>query len=222
MRALLFLAVAALVCLPFAGAVPNPVPSMTIRIDQPTLSANASTANQSVTFTGSVSVTKPTYLSATVTLAAAVDSGWQATVNPVSMTFTSTSPQSFACTVVVPAGTPGGNESQLTVSGTVVSGILQSVSEATAMIQVVGKLPPAANQTGNGSGGTKPSTGDNQTYVPPGLVSKTLSEGLLGYSYEQWGYISVAAVAVLVAVVAVVRVRRRRKAVYDVGEAADD
>jgi hypothetical protein len=220
MRALLFLSVAALVCLPLAGA--SPVPTIAVRIDQSSLSVNATTNSQPVTFTGSVTITKSAYLSATVTLTAAVDSGWQATVNPVSMTFTTTSPQSFACTVVVPAGTPGGNESQLTVSGTVVSGILQNVAEATAIVKVVGTLPPPANQTGNGTGGTKPSTGDNQTYVPPGLVSKQLSAGFMGYTYEQWGYLSVAAVAVLVAVVAVVRVRRRRKAVYNVDEAADD
>jgi hypothetical protein len=222
MRALVLLSVAVLACLPLAGAAPNPVPSMTIRIDQSSLAVNASNASQTVTFTGSVSVNKSAYLSASVTLSAAVAAGWNASVAPAAMTFTSTSPQSFSCTVVVPAGTPGGNESQLTVSGTVVSGFLQNTAQATAMIRVTGTLPPPANQTGNGTGGTKPSNGNNQTSVPTGLVSNQLSAGFMGYSYEQWAYIAVAAVAVIVAAAAVVRVRRRRKAVYDVGEAADD
>jgi hypothetical protein len=216
MRALVLLSVAVLACLPLAGAAPNPVPSLTIKIDQASLSVNASNASQPVTFTGSVTVSKSQYLSATVTLSAAVAAGWNSSVSPSSMTFTTTSPQSFTCTVVVPAATPGGNESQLTVSGTVVSGFLQSGNEATAMVRVVGTLPPPAHQSGNGTGGTKPSGGNNQTSVPTGLVSNPVSAGFLGYSYEQWAYITVAAVAIVVVAGAAVRVRRRRRAPLEV------
>jgi hypothetical protein len=220
MRALLLVSIAALVCLPFAAA--NPVPSMAIKMDQSSLSVNAANASQPVTFTGSVSVNKSAYISATVTLTAAVDSGWQATLSPASMTFTTTTPQSFSCKVVVPAGTPGGNESRLTVSGTVVSGFLQNTATATATIMVTGTLPPPTNQTANGTGGTKPSDGGNQTVVQPGLTTTYGPAGLLGYSYEQWAGIVAVVVVALVAVVIVVRARRRGKAVYTVDEAAND
>jgi hypothetical protein len=53
-------------------------------------------------------------------------------------------------------------------------------------------------------------------------VSNRLSNGILGYTYEQWGYISAGAVIAILALVAVVRIRRRRNAVYNVDEAADD
>jgi len=215
MRALLVLSIAVLVCLPFAAAAPNPIPSMTIKMDQSSQSVNATTANQSVTFTGSVSISKPTYLSATVTLTGAVDSGWQATVAPASMTFTSTTPQSFAATVVVPGGTAGGNESKLTVSGVIVSGFLQNTGSATAVIKVVGNVPPA-NQTGNNTNGTQPSNGDNQTSINPGVTTTYGAPGMLGFSYEQWGWGIGVAVVVLVAVGVYVRARRRRRAALEV------
>ena len=214
MRALLVLSIAVLVCLPFAAAAPNPIPSMTIKMDQSSQSVNATTANQSVTFTGSVSISKPTYLSATVTLTGAVDSGWQATVAPASMTFTSTTPQSFAATVVVPGGTAGGNESKLTISGVIVSGFLQSSTTASATILVVGTLP-ATNQTGNNTNGTKPN-GNNQTVIPNGLTTTKGAPGFLGFSYEQWALISVVAVVVLVTVGVYARARRRRRAALEV------
>ena len=223
MRALTLVSLAAviLVCLPSASAI-GPVPTVSITIDQASETVNATNHNQTVKFTGSVTVTKSAYLSATVTLEATATSGCSATLDPVSMTFTSTTPQTFNCYFVVPGGTPGGNESTLTVSGTVVSGMLQGTDEATAVIKVVGTLPAQPNQSQPGTNTTKPSNGGNSTYIPSGLVSNRLSNGILGYTYEQWGYISAGAVIAILALVAVVRIRRRRNAVYNVDEAADD
>jgi hypothetical protein len=218
MRALLLVSISALVCLPFASALG---PAMTIRIDQSSLSVTAANTNQTVVFTGSVSVNKSSALSATVKLTAAVDSGWPATLDPAAMTFTSTTPQKFTCTVVVPSGTPGGNVSRLTVSGTVVVGILQNVAQATSTIEVKGTLPSPINQTTNGTGGTKPSDGSNQTVVQPGLTTTYGPAGLLGYSYVQWAEIAAGVVVALVVLVVVVKVRRRGKAPLEVESLED-
>ena len=210
MRAILLLSMLVLVCLPFSTAYP--VPTVAIKIDQSTLRTNASNANQPVIFTGSVTVTKSAYLSATVTLTGSVDKGWNASIEPASMTFTTTAPQAFTCTVTVPAGTPGATDAQLSVNGTVVSGIFQGLGTATAMITIVGTLPPPANQTGNGTGGTKPGNGTNQTTIPDGLESHLVAEVVLGFTYVQWEMIGSVAVVVLISAGAVVKVRSRRKA----------
>jgi len=215
MRALVLLSVAVLAVLPFTSALPGP-PTITIKIDQSTLRTNASRSNQPVTFTGSVTVAKSPYLGATVSLTSTVDKGWNSSVEPSSMTFTSTAPQTFTCTVTVPGGTPGATDAQLTVNGTVASGIFQNTGTASAMVTIVGTLPPPANQTGNGTNGTKPTNGNNQTGTPTGFVSNQISPGFLGFSNDQWIIISALAVIVVIASVALVSVRRRRKAALDV------
>jgi len=219
MRALLLLSVLVLVSLPFSAA--SPVPTIEIKIDQASQRVNASNTNQSVVFTGSVTITKSAYLSATVTLAGTVDKGWNSSVSPATMTFTSTAPQTFTCTVTVPGGTPGATDAQLTVDGTVVSGIFQDAGTATSMITIVGTLPPPANQTGNGTGGTKPGGGSNTTVIPTGLGSTPVSDVIFGFSYLQWTIIGVVAVVVLVTALAVVKVRRRKNAPLTVESAED-
>lgn len=215
MRALLLLA-AALVCLPGASAIPG-VPTVAISLDPSSLSVNASNANQSAVFTGTVSVTKSQYLSATVTLTATVNEGWVATVEPASMTFTTTDPQPYTCKVTVPAATPGGTEAHLIVEGTIQSGLLQNSGEDQAVIQVVGTLP--SNQTGNGTGGTKPTTRDNHTQIAPGISSTSVSPGFLGLSNDQWMVLGVVLVVVVAAAGVAVRIRRRKRAAREAGGA---
>jgi len=130
------------------------------------------------------------------------------------MTFTTTTPQSFAATVVVPAALPAGLTTDLTVNGVIVSGIFQGTDSASATIKIAGTLPPPTNQTGNNT--TKPSNGDNQTVIPNGLTTTKGAPGFLGFSYEQWALISVVAVVVLLTVGVYARARRRRRAALEV------
>ena len=220
MRALVLLSAALLVCLPCASA--SPIPTITITLDQSSASVNATNFSQPVIFTGSVSVNKSDFLSASVSLTSSVLEGWNSVVSPETMTFTTTTPQSFMCTVEVPAGTAGGTEAQLTVEGTVVSGILQAVSTAQATILVVGTLPPPVNQTGNTTNTTDPTNGGSQNTTIPGFVSNTVAPGFLGFSNDQWMVIGVIAVVVLIGAAVGVRSLRRRRSVYDVDEGADD
>lgn len=220
MRALLLLSIAALVCLPAASALPG-VPTIAVRIDQSSLRVNASRSDQPVIFTGSVSITKSPYLSATVTLTGTVNKGWNSSVEPASMTFTTTAPQAFTCTVLVPGGTLGATDAQLSVDGTVVSGIFTNSSAATAMITIMGTLPPA-NQTGNGTGGTKPSNGNNTTILPKGWTTTQVSDGLLGFSWTQLSVVGVVAIIALIAVGVTVKVRRRNNAALTVETVEED
>jgi|GEM_PF-2991459 len=208
MRALVLLSVAMLAGLPFASAAP--VPTMTIQIDQSSLSVNASNSNQTLVFTGSVAVNKSAYLSATVTLSGTAGEGWPVDVSPTYMTFTTTTPQSFSATVMVPGNLTAGLHTDLTVNGVVVSGIFRSTASDSASIEIVG--PPPANQTGNTTNTTKPSTGGSGNTTIPGFVSNPVTAGFLGFSNEQWVIIAVVAVVALAGAAAAMHARRRRKA----------
>ena len=71
-----------------------------------------------------------------VTLTSSTDIGWVSQVSPTTAVFTSTTPQSFTCTVVVPQGTANSQYGNLVVNGRAVAGGLQSMAETKGIISV--------------------------------------------------------------------------------------
>ena len=212
MRRFTLMMVAVLVCLPLAPAAPNPVPLLAIRLDQASQSVNV-TENSSATavFTGECMVSKLPYVKATVTLTASTDRGWAAQVNPVTMVFTTTDPQAFTATVVVPAATPNGTAT-LFVNGTIVANGLQSLSQTKAVLSVTGPAPapPAANQTGNGTNSTaRPSS--NRT-AGGGFSTVRADSGFLGLGNDRWMMVGATVMLVGAVVALAARARRRRRA----------
>lgn len=86
-----------------ATAGPNPIPALTVSLEPSSQTAVVSESAQgSVQFTGTIRIDKLPVERIVVTLTASVDTGWAAQCTPSSMVFTSTQPQSFSATVVVP------------------------------------------------------------------------------------------------------------------------
>lgn len=183
---------------PAQGAI-NPVPVLAIRLDQAaaTVYTNASSPGI-ITFNGTCTVDKLPIERATVTLSSSTDVGWATQLSPTTMVFTSTTPQSFTCTVVVPQGTPN-MTGTLVLNGRVVAGGLQSTSETKAVINNIGPPPyvPPANGTGNG---TAPAGGpvDQAANITGGNVTSGVANpgrGFLGLPNDLW---MAAAAAILV------------------------
>ena len=124
--------------IPFhSQAAVNPVPVLAIRLDAADQCARVTeSAPGIVTFTGQASIDKLPVESCTVYLNSSTDTGWAALVSPTMTTFTSTSPQSFTCTVIVPPGTDNSEYGNLLIRGRAVAEGLQSTAETRGMIAV--------------------------------------------------------------------------------------
>lgn len=121
------------------------VPVLALTISPTQATANSSTESSvSVRFDGTAMVDKPPIVRCVVTLNSATDVGWVSQVTPTSMVFTSTAPQSFTVTVVIPQGTPS-MQGRLLVNGRAVAAGLQSLAEVSAIIDVTG--PASLNLT---------------------------------------------------------------------------
>jgi hypothetical protein len=215
------LLISSIACMgPVQGAV-NPVPVLAIKLDQAmaTVYTNSS-APSIVVINGSCTVDKLPIERATVTLTSSTDVGWVSQISPTTMVFTSTAPQSFTCTVVVPQGTPN-MTATLVVDGRAVAGGLQSTTETKALITNIGPPPyvPPANQTGNG------------TAAQEGLANRTANitdqngtaragatgGGMLGMPNDLW--IATAAVVVVAGIagyaISAARTRRNSRADND-------
>jgi hypothetical protein len=213
MRHLVWLSAVVLVLLPLAGASPNPVPILVIKLDQPSQSVSVNNSSPGIlTFTGNCTVDKLPISRCTVTLTASTDI--DAVVNapsPSTMVFTSSSQQAFTCSVIIPQASTNANGT-LTITGKAVANGLQSISVANALIFVYDLDPivPPVNQTGNGSAG-QAGTNDtgNNTILP---LSTGGAGGWLGIGNEYWMALTV--VLLLAAVIAAAaRARRNRRAV---------
>ena len=218
MRWLLAFCLILTMIIPICQGAVNPVPVLSISLDTPTQMANV-TANSSamVEFTGHCNVDKLPVERVVVQLTSSVDKGWNAPVDPSQMVFTSTTPQSFTCTVYVPGGTPGGTIGKLTITGTVTAKVLSSTTHTDATISVEGPAP--VNQTGSATNGTKGNAGSNQTANGAGTGSGGGGSGnFLGLGQDQLMMAGAAVFIVIAASVAglYVRIRRARKAVYDI------
>lgn len=138
LAAFLMMLGAALVLVPQASqAAVNPVPVLAIRLD--TANQNAKVTESApgiVQFTGQISIDKLPVERCVVTLTSSTDTGWVSQVSPSTAVFTTTTPQAFTCTVVVPQGTPNSLFGNLIINGRAVAGGLQSLAETKAIIAV--------------------------------------------------------------------------------------
>jgi hypothetical protein len=218
MRAFIWISILAILGLPVVSSIPAPtIPELEIKFDQASSSVNANASSQSVIFTGQVTVTKSPYLKAIVSLQASIDRGWDAVVVPSQMTFTSTDPQPFNCTVDIPPSTPGGMTAHLIINGSISSGIFVNTANATAAIMVTGTLPVSANQSGSGKpGGNQTDTGNSATWGN-GSAGKNDIFGQLGKNALP--FTATVVIIILVASVAgYVRIRSKRDAKVQVIE----
>jgi hypothetical protein len=129
---------AMLVLVPAATqAAVNPVPVLAVKLDSANQDARVTeSAPGIVTFTGQMSIDKLPVERCVVTLTSSTDIGWVSQVSPTTAVFTSTTPQSFTCTVVVPQGTANSQYGNLVVNGRAVAGGLQSMAETKGIISV--------------------------------------------------------------------------------------
>ena len=118
-------------------AAVNPVPALQISLDTAQLEAKVSESAQGTApFTGSVKLDKLPVERVTVDLTATTDTGWAAAITPSTMIFTSTQPQPFSVTVIVPQATPATTVGSLKIDGRAVGGGLQDTSTTTGQIVV--------------------------------------------------------------------------------------
>lgn len=128
---------ALLLVAPAATASPNPVPVVQIKLDTSNQIAKVSESAQgTVQFSGTVSIDKLPVERVVVTLTTSVDAGWASQCSPSSMLFTSTAPQSFTVTVIVPQATPSNIIGTLKIDGKAVGGGLQGLTNTQAIITV--------------------------------------------------------------------------------------
>lgn len=105
----------------------NPVPVLTLKLDPASLSAQPTESKVGiVTFTGTATIDKFPVERLVATLSSTVDQGWVSQMSPTTMVFTSTSPQTFTVSVVVPQDSPNNVQGKLTIDGKAVGGGLQS------------------------------------------------------------------------------------------------
>jgi len=136
--AFMMLLVAMLVLVPTGSqAAVNPVPVLALKLDSANQNARVTeSAPGIVTFTGSMSIDKLPVERCVVTMTSSTDIGWVSQVSPTTAVFTSTTPQSFTCTVVVPQGTANAQYGKLVINGRAVAGGLQSTAVTEGIIAV--------------------------------------------------------------------------------------
>jgi len=211
MKTLLWVAVIALAGFPFSAAAPNPMPAMTISMDPSALTVNATAAQVSAVFNGEVMMDKLQVQTVTVDLVSSVDIGLAIGVEPHQMTFTTTEPQTFTCTVKVPLGTPL-TYAQVYVNATGKTTLFTITGSCAAILYVDGPAPP------HSSGNTTSNSTKNQTR--PGEGNPTSSSGtgndanfLLGMSKERFMLVAASATVIVIVVAAGgYRLARRKRA----------
>ncbi len=126
----------ATVMAPAQAAVPC-IPTFYMKMDAAEQCARtAGGAATTVTFSGRMGIDKLSVERCVVTLTASTDTGWAAGVTPTVAVFTSTTPQSFNCTVVVPAGTLQNQTASLSVKCHAQAGGLEYNAETKGLIRV--------------------------------------------------------------------------------------
>ncbi len=117
------------------AAAQNPVPVIAITLlPSERVAAISASQQAAVTFTGNYTVDKLSVERGQVTFTGVVSTGWVVTVSPASVTVTNVRTGPFAVTVVVPAGTSATDVGQLTVTGRIIAGGLQSQAQAQAIV----------------------------------------------------------------------------------------
>jgi hypothetical protein len=117
------------------AAAQNPVPVISL-VMTPGERVAEITASQpdAVSFSGNYTADKLSFERATVTFTAVMSTGWVATVSPASITITNQRTGIITITVVVPARTLASEIGQLTVTGRITAGGLQSQAQAQAIV----------------------------------------------------------------------------------------
>jgi hypothetical protein len=169
---------------PMCEASSPVVPIISLTIDPPSQTVNSSVDQTVVvTFTGDASVQKLPYVKCTVTLTSEVDVGWQSSVTPSQMLFTSSSSQQFTAMVNIPMGTPS-MIANLTINGRAVANGLQSVTHIKAIIDVHGVTTlnkTVSNQTKHSAGGVGGAGGMNNIIIAAGGVGVIAAGGAAGF-----------------------------------------
>jgi len=120
-----------------AGAATNPAPVMTLWLDSPIQAAHVTeSAPGIVTITGQMSIDKLPVERCGVSLRSSMDVGWPHQLSPTTAVFTSTTPQSFTCTVVVPQGTPQDLTGNLLIAAHIVVAGQFCTAEARGIISI--------------------------------------------------------------------------------------
>ena len=209
MRACLPLAMVLIMLVPIGQGAVNPIPVLALKMDSANQNVNASAQIQIVVFNGTASVDKLPIERVVVELASAVDTGWASQISPAQMVFTSTVPQSFSCTVNIPAAIPGGAIAKLNVTGTASTNFLRSTASTQSIINVFGSLPAPANQTANGTNTTKAATAG--TPGGPAALTARGTGKFLGLSDDQLMMGAAGAMLLVVITTAGGYARRARK-----------
>jgi hypothetical protein len=145
--AFMVVASATLALLPTAAAQ-NPVPviALTLTPGERVAEITAS-APDAVQFSGNATIDKLSFERGSVTLLAVMTTGWVATVSPASITVTNQRSILYTVTVVVPAGTLATEIGQLTVTGRIAAGGLQSQAQAQAIVTPAAYFRTIASST---------------------------------------------------------------------------
>jgi hypothetical protein len=121
---------------PARAAVPC-IPSFFMQLDAAEQYARtAGGASTTVTFSGRMGIDHLPVERCVVTLAASTDTGWATRVTPTVAVFTNTTPKSFNCTVVVPAGTLQNQTANLVVKVHANAGGRKYNSETKGLVRV--------------------------------------------------------------------------------------
>ena len=120
-----------------AEAAVNPVPVLALKLDSANQNARVTESVPGmVTFTGQASIDKLPVERCIVKLDSSTDTGWVSLVSPLLVVFTSTTPQPFTCTVIVPPGTANSLYGHLVINGRAVAGGMQSTATTKGIISV--------------------------------------------------------------------------------------
>lgn len=215
--ALLALAVCSL--LPLTQAAPNPIPVITLSLDQSVQSVMYSDNSTDVAFTGSVKVDKLPMERIVVVLAASVDKGWSTNCTPSSIAITDTTEHDYTCTVKVPGKAPD-DSGNLTVEASGAAGFTQT-AKCNGSIVITGRPPPPingtnqtkTNTTGGGSNGNQTGTGGSSAVPKNDIVSQLARNA---------APVSATVLVVILAVAIAAFVRSRRKGAVEVVDVVDD
>lgn len=116
-------------------AAQNPVPVISLIMTPGERVAEiTASAPDAVSFVGNYTVDKLNFERGQVSFTATVSTGWVATVSPASITVTNQRQGTITITVVVPAGTLATEIGQLTVTGRITAGGLQSQAQAQGIV----------------------------------------------------------------------------------------
>ena len=219
MRFTALLAVAVCSFLPLTQAAPNPIPVVTVVLDQPMQLINYSDNATDVAFTGSVKVDKLPMERMWVVLAASVDKGWNTNCTPSTIVITDTNAHEFTCTVTVPGKVPD-NSGNLSVEASGAAGFTQT-ARCNGSIVITGRPPPPVNvtnqtktnTTGGGSNGDQTGAGGSSAAPKNDIVSQLARNAVL---------VSATVLVVILVVAIAAFARSRRKGAVEVVEVVED